>query len=564
MVAAAAPVVSDYVQQLERFRAQLELGRSSWLQVWKDLTDFVLPRRGRFSITDTNKGTQNTSKINDTAATLAARVLSAGMMSGITSPARPWFRLSVPDPDLADDAEVKRWLYVVESRMREVFTKSNTYNVLPGVYTDLGVYGTSAMAVIEDEQDVIRCYRYPIGTYFLANGERQKVDSFVREYQRTARQLVQEFGSENCSDNVRSAMGNTETETLIDVVHVVKPNPAHDPSKLNAKHKRWSSCYYEKASASSGKLLKESGFDEFPIMAPRWHTDGEDVYGSGPGMDALPDIKALQTLQKRRLQAVEKKVNPPLVGPSSLEMESVSMLPGGITYLDEREGFKGLRALHDVNFQTQDITAIIGEHTQRIDRTFFVDLFLLNSMIQGGQPVTAEEIRARQEEKLLMLGPVLERVIDELLEPLIDRTFAIMHRRGMIPEAPEQLQGVTLKVECISILAAAQKLLGIGGIDRLLGVIGAMGAVDPTAYDKLDRDKAIDHYADSLGVPPDIMRSDDEVEKIRGARAQQAQAQQQQVDVAQNVEAAKVLSETDTSGDNALTDILRASTGVAP
>lgn len=560
MVAAAA----DYIQNLEKLRAQLEQGRSSWIQVWKDLTDFVLPRRGRFTITDTNRGAQNTSKINDTAATLAARVLSAGMMSGITSPARPWFRLSVPDPDLADDAKVKRWLYVVESRMREVFTKSNVYNVLPGVYTDLGVYGTSAMAVIEDDQDVIRCYRYPVGSYYLANGERQKVDTFVREYQRTARQLVAEFGSDNVSDNVKSAMSNTEQETLVDVVHVVKPNPSYDPSKMPARFKRWSSCYYEKAGAGNGKLLKESGFDEFPIMAPRWHTDGEDVYGSGPGMDALPDIKALQTLQKRRLQAVEKKVNPPLVGPSSLEMEAVSMLPGGITYLDEREGFKGLRALHDVNFQTQDITEIIREHGQRIDRTFFVDLFLLNSMIQGGQPVTAEEIRARQEEKLLMLGPVLERVIDELLEPLIDRTFAIMHRRGMIPEAPEQLQGITLKVECISILAAAQKLLGIGGIDRLLGVIGNMGAVDPTVYDKLDRDKAIDHYADSLGVPPDILRSDDDVQKIRTARAEQAAKQQQQADNLQTVEGAKVLSETDTRGENALTDLLRANAGTMP
>lgn len=564
MADAVAANVSDYVQKLERFRAQLEAGRSTWLQVWKDLTGFVLPRRGRFSISDTNKGNQRTEKINDTAATLAARVLSAGMMSGITSPARPWFRLSVPDPDLADDADVKRWLYVVESRMRQVFTKSNLYNVLPGVYTDLGVYGTSAMAVIDDEADIIRCYRYSIGTYYLANGERQKVDSFVREYQRTARQLVQEFGSDNCSDNVKSLMGNTETESLIDVVHVVRPNPAHDPSKMNAKHKRWSSCYYERAAGTGGKLLKESGFDEFPIMAPRWHTDDEDVYGSSPGMDALPDIKALQTLQKRRLQAVEKKVNPPLVGPSSLEMENVSMLPGGITYLDERDGFKGLRSLHDVNFQTQDITLIISEHTQKIDRTFFVDLFLLNSMIQGGQPVTAEEIRARQEEKLLMLGPVLERVIDELLEPLIDRTFAIMHRRGLIPEPPEQLQGVALKVECISILAAAQKLLGIGGLDRLLAVVGNLSAVDPTVLDKIDRDKTIDHYADSLGVPPDILRSDDEVEQIRTARAMQAQAQAQQANNMQVAEGAKLLSETDTHGENALTDMLRASTGTAP
>ncbi len=558
---------TNRLQDYERVRAQIEQQRAPWIADWRDQCDYILPRAARFTADDVNRGGKRTSKILNSTATLAARTCAAGMVTSITSPARIWFSLSVPDPSIASNSNVKAWLYTVANRMRDVFTKSNLYNVLPAMFLDIAVFNTACMAVVDDEEDVIRCFRFPIGSYALANGPRQDVDTFARYYKRTARQLVTEFGIENCSPEVQNAhKSGGSKETWFPVVHYVGPNPDHDPSKLRAKFKPWVSCYYEPGQAANGKALQESGFDEFPIMAPRWQTDGDDVWGTGPGMDCIDDIKALQQLEKKKLRAVDKMVDPALIGPSSMQGTEVSMAPGGITFSDEREGIKGLRPLHEVNFRVDAVGAEIAKVEMRIERHFFADLFLLNSSINNGstQPVTAEEIRARQEEKLLMLGPVDQRVVDELLEPLIDRTFSIMFRRGLIPPAPVELQGIRLRVECVSVLAAAQKLLGVGGVDRMMGVLGNMAATNPTSVDKVDFDQVLNFYGDALSTPPGIIRSDEAAQAIRQQRAQAADQQQAVENSATVAKGAQVLSMTDTRGDNALTDLLRQNTGTPP
>ena len=168
-------------QQLEKMRMTLRSERESFMPHWRDLSDYVMPRRARYTIAERNKGDRRNKKIIDSTATLAMRNLMAGMMSGLTSPARPWFSLTTPDPSLGEFGPVKTWLDDVTKRMRTIFLKSNLYNALPLLYCDQGLFGTSAMAVLEDDQDVIRCYSFPIGSYCLAQSHRHTVDTFVRE-----------------------------------------------------------------------------------------------------------------------------------------------------------------------------------------------------------------------------------------------------------------------------------------------------------------------------------------------------------------------------------------------
>lgn len=542
-------------QRLEKIRGQLDTERSSYISHWRDLSEFVLPRQSRFLVTDRNRmrPTANNKIVNNTP-TLAVRTLASGMMAGITSPARPWFRLTTPDPAMAENGVVKEWLATVESRMREVFLRSNTYNVLPMLYADLGVFGTTACAVMEDREDVIRLYPFPIGSYMLSNSSRYKVDTIVREYQMTVRQLVSEFGKENVSDNVRSMYENGSTEQWIDVVHIVYPNEDYDERKPSSKFKPWASCYYEK-SATDGKFLREAGFDDFPCIAPRWMITGEDVYGHSPGMDALGDIKALQLEEKRKAQAIEKMVNPPMVAPSSLRNSRASVLPGDVTYLDVQSGQQGFRPAYEVNPRINELMLDIQTNENRIRRAFFEDLFLMIANDQRSN-ITAREIEERHEEKLLMLGPVLERLNDEMLEPLIDRTFGIMLRNGLIPEPPREIQGLTLKVEYISLMAQAMKLVGIGGIERFAGFVGNLAAAKPETLDKIDFDQMVDVYGDSVGLPPKIVLSDEEVAGIREARAQQQQAMQAAQMGMAAAQGAKTLADTDTESDNALTRML--------
>ena len=109
-------------EQLQKQQAQLTNDRSSFEPHWRELSDFINPRGSRFLVTDVNRDDRRNTKIVDPTATLAARTLSSGMMSGITSPARPWFKLSLREHDAAEFGPVKLWLSIAEERLRQAFS----------------------------------------------------------------------------------------------------------------------------------------------------------------------------------------------------------------------------------------------------------------------------------------------------------------------------------------------------------------------------------------------------------------------------------------------------------
>jgi putative ubiquitin-RnfH superfamily antitoxin RatB of RatAB toxin-antitoxin module len=196
-------------------------------------------------------------------------------------------------------------------------------------------------------------------------------------------------------------------------------------------------------------------------------------------------------------------------------------------------------------------------------------LFLLISQSEG--TMTAYEVSQRKEEKMLMLGPVVERNNDELFDPLMNQVFAVMLEQSMprwmgllpgvplIPPPPEELAGVPLTVEYVSILAQAQKSVAAGSIERALqftSMLVQSGVQD--AFDAIDTDEAQKGYYAAIGAPPIMLRDAKQVEAIRQARAEQAAQQQQMEQAAAMVEGAKTLSETPTGGDTALTALTGA------
>lgn len=545
-------------EQLQKQMSQLTNDRSSFESHWRELSEFINPRGSRFLVTDVNRDDRRNSKIVDPNATMANRTLSSGMMSGITSPARPWFKLATPDPDMMDYGPVKLWLEVVQRRMNEVYNKSNLYQSLPLLYSSLGTYSTGAMAVLEDDQDVIRTMMFPIGSYYLANSPRGSVDTSYRKFTMTVRQLVMEFGLNNVSSTVRSMWESGTYETWIEVVHAVYPNIDRDTAKLDSKNKPIKSVYFE-VGGDNDKLLRESGFDEFPIMAPRWEVNGEDVYGSScPGMIALGQVKALQLEQKRKSQLIDKATNPPMVGPSSLKTQRVSLIPGAINYIDTMQGQDGLRPAYLVNPNTADLLADIQDTRQVINSAYFVDLFMmLQSINTRSMPV--EAVIEMKEEKLLMLGPVLERLNDECLNPLIDRTFSIMARKGMLPPPPDILEGMPLRIEYISVMAQAQKSIGLSSLASTVGFIGQLASLGKTeVLDKLDADQAVDAFAEMSGVSPTVIVPQEQVEQIRQERAQQQQQQKALEMGMAAAQGAKTLSEAQTSDPSVLSALSAA------
>lgn len=550
--------------QTEREKLQARWGalkseRAGWIDHWREISDYMLPRSGRFLVSDRNRGERKHNKIYDSTSTRALRVLAAGMMAGMTSPARPWFRLTTSDPNLDESAAVKRWLADVTRIMQMIFAQSNTYLSFHGIYEELGAFGTASSIVLPDFENVLHHYRLTAGEYAVATDYRGVVDTVYREFDMTAGQMVAEFGKDNVSPAVLALYDRGALDQWVTVMHCIEPRRDRENGKRDAKNMPWKSTYFEPGGGSD-KLLRESGFKEFPALCPRWMTAGGDIYGNSPGMEALGDIKQLQHEQLRKAQGIDYMVNPPLQVPTALKGRDVDTLPGGVSYYDAANPGGGIRSAFEVSIDLSHLLVDINDVRQRINSTFYADLFLMlaNDTRSG---ITATEVAERHEEKLLMLGPVLERLHNEILTPKIDMTFTRMVEAGIVPPAPEELHGMELNVEFVSMLAQAQRAVATNSIDRFVGNLGAVAQIKPDVLDKFDADKWADAYADMLGVDPEFIVPGDQVALIRQQRAErQAQAEQAAM-MNQGADTMQKLSSADTAGQNGLTDVMKAFSG---
>jgi len=297
----------------------LDRERASWVPAWRDLADHFAPRRGRLlpGAPDAARGKRKDQRIIDNTPLIAARVMASGMMAGISSPARPWFRLRLASERANQDPAARAWLDAVQQRMLRVFARSNLYNCLHTLYGELGVFGTAALWVDEDEEDVVRGYTLTIGEYWLASSARLAVDTLYRSMWWTVRQIVDTFGRDRVSPAIRSAYETGQLDGEHEIVQAIEPNPnaagpaiggARTPwSGHVAARLPWRSVWFERAAQGDNLLLRVSGYQEFPCMAPRWEVVGSDSWGSGPGWVALGDSQQLQTQQKRKLEAIDKQ-----------------------------------------------------------------------------------------------------------------------------------------------------------------------------------------------------------------------------------------------------------------
>lgn len=541
--------------ELDAELAGLKTARYSWWQHWGQLATYLLPRRYRWLVTPNQmtRGSPINGAIIDSTGTIAARVLASGMMSGITSPTRPWFKLRISGYGADEVNPVNRWLASCERRMMHVFQESNFYNAIAVVYMDLAVFGTAPMIIYEDYENVIQCYNPCAGEYYVWNDYQLKAGGLAREMTLTVAQLVSEFGYDKCSVTVRNLYDKKgvglSQEVL--VVHFIKP-------KYNDPKFKWYECYYEQGATGTGPdLLRERNFHETPFICPRWETTGNDAYGRSVGMDALGDIKQLQQETKRKGQAIDKLANPPMVADVELKNKPASTLPGGVTFVAKKDGAGFKPAYENFRPPIQELMQDITQIQQRIKDTFFNDLFLMISSLDTVR--TATEIDARREEKLVMLGPVLERFQTEGLDPIIDRVFGIMARGGLFEDPPAEVAngGTPIEIEYVSMLAEAQRAAHTTGMERFLAQLGNIAAVKPDVIDIPNWDRMMTRYAMVLGNDPNDINTVDELAAIRQIRAKQQQQQEALTAAPIAADAAKNLSETDVGGgQNALQAML--------
>lgn len=547
-------------ERLEKRKAALRNERQSFISHWSELSQFVQPRRSRFLASDRNKGDKRHQSIINSRATQAHRTMRSGLFTGIMSPTRPWYKLETPDLDMMEFAPVKEWLEHVEQVMNRIFSDSNLYNQAPAMLGDLGLFATGCMTHADDFEDVARFRTHAIGSYAIATDDKGRVTTLMREFEQPVETMIREFGLENCSRRVKEAYDRGNYDAWMPVVHFIYPNAAANKDSKRNTDKPFTSVHYEPGDAMEEKFLRQAGFDEFPGYVPRWETLDGDTYGVDcPGMTALGDVKGLQIAEKRKAQAIDKNVNPPLHGPASLKNATISALPGGVTLYEGAGGTSGqLKPIYEVAPRVTELRADMKDTEGRINEAFYVDLFMAISQMEGIQPKNQMELSERQAEKLLQLGPALQQHHGEFLSPLIDRTFAQGLRAKIFRPPPKEIQGQVLKVNYISAIAQAQRSVATAGIDRLFGFVGGLVSAGwHGAADKVDPDQGIDEYARMIGSPSKVVRSDDQVAKIRQERAQKEQQAQMLAMAEQAAGATQKLASAKTDTPSALTNMVQ-------
>ena len=549
-------------QLRQHFEARLNMLRSwrfSWMTSYQLLEAYILPQRGIFinaSMPTPNtmvRGVQINQSILDPTGTQAMRICAAGLMSGLMSPGRPWFKLK---PAMFGRDKLSKaaqgWFEEVEDRLYQVMARSNFYSQAAQMFEDLTTFATSPMIIYEDDAEIIRCYLPCPGEYFLSTGPNGEIDALYRQFVWTVDQIVSFFGLENCPPDVQTlwAQKGSALEVEKIVSHALEPNfPVQVGSDTEAGVVKgdftWREAYWVWGAANEYPLSL-AGFHETPAVCPRWATTSNDAYGRGVGFDVLPDIMQLQVMTGRFAEAVEKLVRPPMLASMEMKNEPSSQLPGHLTYVTSLGPDKGMRPAYTVNPQIKEMAENIALIQARIKTGFFNDLFLLAA--QTRKEETAYETAVRQQEKMQVLGPVQERWQTEFASPTIKRIFRIMERKNLLPPLPKELVGIPLDIQYVSILAQAQKATATTAMERMLQVVGNLSAVYPEAKFIVDPIGFGEEYASLTGVSESALNDPAKIQQLIAQMQKQAQAQQQ-IQLSQAaVQGAQTMSQTDVGG----------------
>lgn len=501
--------------------------RANWESHWQEIVDYILPHRQGITTPGT-PGEKRMGKIYDSTATHSLFLLAAGLHGMLTNPATEWFSLKIQDDKLNESEEVKLWLEDTEKRIFASMNSSNFGSQIHEAYIDLGGFGMCCVFIGESQKHIVYFDTRNIAEVFVAENNLGVIDTVYRKFQMTARQAIQQWGSDKVSSDIRKAAtedGSRDADKLFNFVHAVEPRKVRDPRKMDSANMPISSCYFEKDTLHE---LQSGGFEEMPYLCPRWSIAAGELFGRSPAMIALPDVKMLNQMEQDILRAGQKKLSPPLLMAHDGFIAPMRLNPSGVNFV--RGGSVNDKLM---SFPVADDLGY-GEEKMEQKRNHIRTIFY-NDMLQlvGGPKMTATEVMQRTEEKLRIMGPVLGRMQSECLSPMIDRVFGIMFRGGYLMPPPRALAGQQIEVEYISPLAKAQKTTEMQGIANAVQFLAPMVQIDPSIMDSVDMDQLVKYVWNIQGAPQQILKPAKVVEAIRQQRAQQQAAQQQMEQVAQ-------------------------------
>lgn len=508
--------------------ASLLSSRTAWDSLWQECADVCHPRRAQItsrSLAGTPPDRSNITASFDSTAQQAADMLARGQAARITPMGSRWFALRPPH-SLQGNRAAEAWYGTAGEILARALYSSNYYQVQYECYQDRGVFGTAAKEIISGPNGRGLHFReYEVGSYCIAENDFGLIDTVYRTYKFTAKQLVQAF-PETCPDKVRTmAMDPQQAHQSFEVIHGIYPRLDRDPRKIDKLNKPFVSAHVLREDAI---VLRESGYDEFPLAVSRWMKWGESPYGWAPAYHALPESSQANYLETLLDAQADQSAFPPLAVPDGTLKSDIDYKGLGITFYDPTKGPPQLlftQSRYDIGKDR------LNDKRIAIQRAFFTDLF--NPISQLSDQATATHIRAIVTESRELFHPIFANMVGEDIVPTLRRAFSILLRSGEIPPPPPAVirqgdLGAFIddpEVEMTSQMALALEQNHLARFNDILSVLTPIAQLDPSVLDFLNTSAAGPMLARAMGLPEEIIRSEEAITEIQTGRAQAQQAQ---------------------------------------
>lgn len=515
----------EFAQYVVKRHIRLYDDQSNWRTNWQELADYEHPRKATNIAGYTTPGIKLTDKLYDSTAIHANELLAASMNGALTSSSVKWFNLRVRG--LETDKATTDWLEDCANRMYRAFQQSNFNSEIHENYLDLGVFGTAAIEI--EENDIrapgfngLRFRAFCIGEYVIDEDAEGRVDTVIRKFKLSNRVAYDKWG-DLVEDNIKEAV-DKKPDDEIEILHAIMP------MKTTGRPNRFFQYVSVYINYKTKKIIKLGGYREFPVCVSRWSKASGEKNGRGPGSTALPDVKTLNKAVELGLKAWAKAIDPPLEVLDDGVIGNVRLQPSGLNYVRNMGNIKPIEFGAKFN-----VTQIKEEDLKTsIRRIFFADQL----QFQDTPQMTATEVYVRYELMQRLLGPTLGRLESELFNRLIERVFGLMLRGGAFLPVPAALTDREIDIEYEGPMARAQKSSEVIAIQRTLEIVGPLAQAKPEILDQYDMDKIARFIPTVTGMPSSLLRSNAQVVALRKERAEQIAAQQQKQDLAMLAEGA--------------------------
>lgn len=517
-------VIIDHFKELQGARKNFE-------SYWQSLHDYFYLEANDISRSYYPGSELDPSYLWDGTTLETADVLASGFMNYLTPPATKWFRLRSKDPRLADNKNVNDFLEAVADEIYHTLNKSNFYDQVFPSYKSSGVFGTSVLLEEEDINDEARFTNIPLKQVCLVEDARGRIIEYYIEFEYTALQASTRWGRDKLSKEMQEELEGRNPEKKHPFILFIARRERRDITKSDKTNMPVEASWID---VKAKKLIDEGGYNEFPAMCHRFDKRPFIPWGFSPAMKALPFARILNAIAKTNLRALMKQTDPPVALPENAFIMPFNSNPRALNYYKKTAMDSGKDIFAFGNFGNPEAgMAGIEYYTQKVKALMFNDVFLAFDNLD--KQMNNPEVMERINEKMAMLGPSVGRFTSEVLNPIIIRTIGILFRRGKLPDPPDELlNDPTYEIDYVSQLAQAQKRSELNALTTALTMAGQMAQFSPTVLDKIDPDRTIDEVWSVIGAPVRVLRDDDEVQKIREDRGQQA-AQAQELALAQQM-----------------------------